>query len=112
VRTNIGQVMPEAICGQRLQTKKLKDYYMSNTQVNKPEINTEDWAWLGTVIDKVNSLQYGKVELTIQDGVATLIETTDRVNLDKKPIVKLGKNKLSALATADVTTPPKPVAGN
>jgi hypothetical protein len=69
---------------------------MSNTQKNRPEIKSEDWAWLGIVIEKVNSLQFGTVEITIHDRSVTRIETTDRLHLDKKPATKSEKIELPA----------------
>jgi hypothetical protein len=71
---------------------------MPNTIKNtKPEIGSDDWIWLGIVIEKVKSLQFGTVEITVHERSVTRIETTDRLHLDKKPAAKSGEKAESAV---------------
>jgi hypothetical protein len=69
---------------------------MAITQKKRPDIEKEDLSYVGIIIEKVKSLQYGKVEITVHDWVVTRIETTDRLHLDKKHPVPPAEDTKSA----------------
>ncbi len=55
---------------------------MSQLQ-QKVAVNPADTRWLELVVQHVNSLQYGVVEIVVHDSRVIQIERTERVRLDK-----------------------------
>ena len=58
---------------------------MSDAQKIPSERAGDDAKWLELVVQQVNSLRYGVVEITVHDGRVIQIEKTERLRLDKKP---------------------------
>lgn len=55
---------------------------MSQRQ-QKVAVNASDARWVELVVQHVNSLQYGVVEIVVHDSRVIQIERTERVRLDK-----------------------------
>jgi hypothetical protein len=55
---------------------------------HKPTGKSDDWKWIELVIQQVNSLSFGVVEVVVHDGRVIQIEKTERLRLDKKSAVQ------------------------
>lgn len=55
---------------------------MISTQQKLP-VNSRDSKWLELVVQHINSLQYGVVEIVVHDSRVIQIDKTERVRLDK-----------------------------
>jgi hypothetical protein len=57
--------------------------YMSNNLETSKGKNNDELKWLELVIQHVNSLNYGTVEIIVHDSRVIQIEKTERVRLEK-----------------------------